>query len=127
VRTLIRLLRRLVDAVERQAAVAEAVAAPAPLALSTEEAARLLGVSESHFQRHVAPHLQSVRIGARVLFTRQDLEAWLDEQKDGLSRRTTGTGLTTSASGTTVVGIADRRASEIEQQLRSKRRGSSRK
>ena len=42
------------------------------------EAARLLGMSRSHFRRHVAGGLDRVYVGRRVLYSRGALERWLD-------------------------------------------------
>lgn len=47
------------------------------LLLSRKEAARLLGMSLSSFNRHVAPHLEVVYVGGRRLYTRRGLERWI--------------------------------------------------
>jgi hypothetical protein len=53
-------------------------AAPGPrkLLLSRSEAAAALGISLSHFQRHVQPHLRCVYCGQLRLYRPDDLEAW---------------------------------------------------
>lgn len=52
-----------------------------PLAYSQAEAAALLGVSVSTFQRHVRPELPTpVFVGGRLIFKRADLERWLARQ-----------------------------------------------
>lgn len=49
------------------------------LAYSQKDAARMLGVSVSHFQRHVRPELPiPVVVGGRLLFKHRDLERWLE-------------------------------------------------
>lgn len=50
----------------------------ARLLLRREEAARALGVSLSHFQRHVQPHLRCVYSGQLRLYRPQDLERWAE-------------------------------------------------
>lgn len=51
------------------------------LAYSQRDAARMLGVSVSHFQRHVRPELpRPVFVGGRVLFKHVDLARWLAKQ-----------------------------------------------
>lgn len=42
------------------------------------EAARRLGVSLSHFQRHVQPHLRCVYSGQLRLYRPADLEGWAE-------------------------------------------------
>jgi hypothetical protein len=49
---------------------------PAKLLLSRREAADALGISLSHFQRHVQPHLRCVYCGQLRLYRPDDLEAW---------------------------------------------------
>jgi hypothetical protein len=49
------------------------------------EAAKHLRVSVRAFDAHVRPDLTPVRIGRRVLFRQEDLDAWVDQQKDGAS------------------------------------------
>lgn len=48
------------------------------IALTREEAAASLGVSVSHFQRHIAPSLRVIRSGQARLFPVRELEAWAD-------------------------------------------------
>ena len=56
-------------------------AAPGPrkLLLSRGEAASALGISLSHFQRHVQPHLRCVYCGQLRLYRPEDLEAWAED------------------------------------------------
>jgi hypothetical protein len=48
------------------------------LAFRVGEAARVLGVSEDHFSRHIAPELRWVRRGAVKLVPLRELERWLE-------------------------------------------------
>jgi hypothetical protein len=50
------------------------------LALSREEAAKALGISPRHFDRHVSPHLRLVAVGGRRLVPVRELERFLDER-----------------------------------------------
>lgn len=45
--------------------------------LTREEAARSLGVSLSHFKRHVQPHLPCVYSGRLRMYRPADLERWV--------------------------------------------------
>lgn len=47
------------------------------LAISREEAAEMIGVSLDTFERHVQPHLRTVRAGRRILVPVAALEAFL--------------------------------------------------
>jgi hypothetical protein len=49
------------------------------LALSRTQAAKALGVSVDHFDRHAMPDLRVVRCGRLVLIPVRELERWLDE------------------------------------------------
>lgn len=49
------------------------------LALPRREAAKALGMSLSHFQRHVQPHLTCVYCGQLRLYPVKELERWLEE------------------------------------------------
>jgi hypothetical protein len=51
-----------------------------PYLIDRQEAARRLGVSLSHFQRHVQPYLPCVYSGKLRLYRPADLEAWAEEQ-----------------------------------------------
>jgi hypothetical protein len=51
----------------------------ARLSLSRTAAARALGVSVDHFDRHIAPDLRVVRSGRLVLIPVREIEKWLDE------------------------------------------------
>jgi excisionase family DNA binding protein len=48
------------------------------LLLTREEAAELLNMSLSHFQRHVQPYLPCLYSGRRRLYRLSDLERWVD-------------------------------------------------
>ena len=49
------------------------------LALTKNEAARSLGVSVDHLERHVLPELRVIRSGRRVLSPSSELERSVDE------------------------------------------------
>jgi hypothetical protein len=49
------------------------------VALTREEAAASLGVSLSHFARHVAPDLRMIRSGSVRLIPLRELERWASE------------------------------------------------
>lgn len=49
------------------------------LLLTRREAALALGMSLSHFQRHVQPHLRCVYSGQLRLYRPSDLERWADK------------------------------------------------
>jgi len=53
-----------------------------PLLMSREEAARFLGMSLSHFQRHVQPEMPCMRSGRLKLYRRRELERWVDRETD---------------------------------------------
>jgi hypothetical protein len=53
---------------------------PRKLLLSRSEAAALLGISLSHFQRHVQPYLRCVYCGQLRLYRPEDLETWAEDQ-----------------------------------------------
>lgn len=55
------------------------------LLLTRREAAEALGMSLSHFQRHVQPQLPCIYSGQLRLYRPVDLERWTAEQR-GLSR-----------------------------------------
>ena len=48
------------------------------LALSIEDAARVLSVSRDSFERHVMHEIRVVRVGRRLLVPMRELEAWID-------------------------------------------------
>jgi hypothetical protein len=52
---------------------------PSKLLLSRREAAAALGISLSHFQRHVQPYLRCVYCGQLRLYRPEDLEAWTED------------------------------------------------
>jgi len=49
------------------------------LLLTRKEAAEALGMSLSHFQRHVQPHLPCVYVGQLRQYRPQDLARWAEE------------------------------------------------
>jgi predicted DNA-binding transcriptional regulator AlpA len=49
------------------------------LLLTRQEAAEVLGMSLSHFQRHVQPYLRCVYSGQLRLYRLADIEAWIEE------------------------------------------------
>lgn len=51
---------------------------PTPILVSREDAAEILGMSLSHFQRFVQPYLRVVRVGQRKLYPVADLAAWAE-------------------------------------------------
>lgn len=52
----------------------------ARLLLTRREAAEALGISLSHFQRHVQPHLRCVYSGQLRLYRPCDLERWTERE-----------------------------------------------
>jgi hypothetical protein len=52
-----------------------------------EEAARVLGMSLSHFQRHVQPHLRCVYSGSLRLYPPRELKRWIERQVDDTGAR----------------------------------------
>jgi excisionase family DNA binding protein len=48
------------------------------LALTRREAARSLGVSLDHFERHVQPDIRVIRTGRIVLVPVRELDRWAD-------------------------------------------------
>ena len=53
---------------------------PVPrMLLTRREAARALGMSLRHFQRHVQPHLRCVYSGQLRLYRPRDLERWTED------------------------------------------------
>jgi hypothetical protein len=51
------------------------------LALTRQQAAESLGMSLSHFQRYVQPHVPCIYSGQLRLFKVVDLERWLEQQQ----------------------------------------------
>jgi hypothetical protein len=49
-----------------------------PLAVSPEEAAKMLGISRDFFDEHVKPFVRVARIGRRNIVPIQSLQDWLD-------------------------------------------------
>jgi excisionase family DNA binding protein len=58
-----------------------------PLLMSRAEAARYLGMSLSHFQRHVQAELPSIRSGRLMLYRKRELEEWIECRIDREGRR----------------------------------------
>ena len=52
------------------------------LALSQQRAAEAMGVSLSHFKRHVAPDLRCVYSGRVRIYRVTELERWLEEHEE---------------------------------------------
>lgn len=50
------------------------------IALTQEEAAASLGVSVSHYRRHIQPHLKIVRSGSARLVAPAELQRYVDQQ-----------------------------------------------
>lgn len=66
------------------------MAAGRRLLLSRREAAEALGMSLSHFQRHVQPWLPCVYSGHLRLYRPGDLERWVAEQAEAGAPRRVG-------------------------------------
>ena len=47
------------------------------LALTVEQAAASLGLSQSHFREHVLPHVRSIKVGRVRIVAVIELERWL--------------------------------------------------
>ena len=58
-----------------------AVVSPERLGYSKPEAAAALGMSVDSFERHVQPELRFVRRGKLRIFSRRELERWLEENQ----------------------------------------------
>lgn len=50
------------------------------LLYTREESAAMLGMSLSHFQRHVQPHLKCVYSGQLRLYRPKELERWAEQE-----------------------------------------------
>jgi hypothetical protein len=59
------------------------------LLLSRKEGADALGVSLSHFQRHIQPHLPCVYSGQLRLYRPADLERWAEQAARAPSEKRT--------------------------------------
>ena len=95
------------------------------LLLSAKEAAKWAGVSERTFRRHIRPAIATVKVGARVLFDPQDLEAWVDRQRAGDSEtRKESEQPSQSASHSAAESETSAQVLEIERWLRSGPRSS---
>lgn len=62
------------------------IASP-PILVSREDAAALLAVSVSHFNRFIAPHLRVVRLGQRKLYPLAELQHWATANAQAVQRR----------------------------------------
>ena len=95
-----------------------------PLA-TRAEACAFLRVSRKSFDRHVAPDLGKITVGARVLYSWKEILGWLDRQRVGASRETSAREIGSRASRTRVKDTSDPRAQEIVEKLKNGRRRSS--
>jgi hypothetical protein len=59
---------------------------PKKLLLTRREAAAMLGMSLSHFQRHVQPYIRCVYSGQLRLYRPSDLERWVEQQLEHTER-----------------------------------------
>ena len=58
-----------------------------PLCVGLRDAARLLGISDTHLEKHVsAGEIPVVRIGARRLFRVASLDKWLQEHEQAANK-----------------------------------------
>src|SRR4051794_16719831 len=57
-----------------------------PLLMSRAEAARFLGMSLSHFQRHVQAEMPAIKSGQLRLYRQLELEDWIDREIDRRGR-----------------------------------------
>jgi excisionase family DNA binding protein len=55
---------------------------PPRIALTVEEAAESLGVSQDFFKEYIAPELQIVRLGRRKLIGVKALEIWVEDHAE---------------------------------------------
>jgi hypothetical protein len=51
-----------------------------PRLLSREAAAAYCGMTAPHFMCHIAPHIQPLRFGSKVLWDVKAIDHWLDGQ-----------------------------------------------
>jgi predicted DNA-binding transcriptional regulator AlpA len=101
-----------------------APAAPASPWLTRPEAAAHCRVSLRTFDEHVAPRLTGARIGGRVVFSREEIDAWLGTPKDGASEKKKVVRRTSFASVSPVNVSSDPRALAIRGRLRRRQSGS---
>src|ERR1041385_7733203 len=73
--------------------------------LDRSEAAAYLRVGLSAFKEHVQPEVPNIRIGARVLFRQEDLDAWVDRQRAGASNGNAGGPTSTSPGRATLTAL----------------------
>jgi hypothetical protein len=59
---------------------------PEKLLYTRREAAAMLSMSLSHFQRHVQPWLRCVYSGQKRLYRSSELERWIDRELKGPGR-----------------------------------------
>ncbi len=95
--------------------------------LTKAEAARFVGVSERSFERRVMRDLSAVRVGRRSFYDIEEIERWLEGQKDGSSRSTSARRSTWSGSRSAADATSAARANAILAELRSPPRGSTQK
>lgn len=95
--------------------------------LTRHEAARYCHVSLRTFERHVAPAVPHVVIGTKRLWSREDLERWLESQKVGPSVATEGRASSRSASSMRASVTISPRAKPILDRLRPARPSSTRR
>lgn len=55
------------------------------ISVTREEAANALGVSLSHFQRHIAPELRTIRSGSVRLYPVAELARWAERSASMIS------------------------------------------
>lgn len=60
---------------------------PTPILVSREDAATMLGMSLSHFQRFVQPHVRVVRLGQRKLYPVVELARWAEAKAEDAPSR----------------------------------------
>ena len=63
---------------------------PPRLALTRQEAAQALGISVDSFERHVQPELRCTYLGARRIYSIDDLRRWLERSAvspNGMEKR----------------------------------------
>lgn len=93
-----------------------------PRSVSVDVAAKACGVAPNTFRKHVLPHVDTVRIGERVLVLVASLDAWLESNARGAepnAQRVTRSNSATSAPLTAVESAA--RAAELNARLRRRR------
>lgn len=51
-----------------------------PITVGAAEAAAMLGVSDDHFERHIASELKVIRCGRRKLWLVSELHSWAEQR-----------------------------------------------